>query len=130
MDETLPRRDTPDKRWVKILEAYLPSFLIDLPRNPGIINVGCGNSVTWSYLGVMEYLTLRGLGIPRYVGVDQREEAFAKAKKILEGLVEFIVGDARNLTSFLSGTYHLAIFEHPDLTISPERTEKMEKDIP
>jgi SAM-dependent methyltransferase len=76
--------------------------------------------VKWNYLGVTLHLANQGLGMPNYVGVDKEEEAFAEAKEALDGLVKFVVGDAQNLTNFLTGAYQLAIFEHPNLTTSPE----------
>jgi hypothetical protein len=53
--------------------------------------------------------------------VDMEEGAFAGAKQALDGLVSFVAGDAQRLTDFLSGTYQLAIMEHPNFTTSPER---------
>ena len=112
--------DTPDIRWMKMLTAYLPECGIQLPQNPKVLNIGCGNSVKWNYLGVALYLGNQGLGIPHYFGVDIKEEAFTDAKRELGSLVNFVVCDAQNLTDFLTGTYHLAIFEHPNLTTSPD----------
>ena len=108
-------RMTPDRRWVRMLREYLPEGDIPLPQNPRILNIGCGNNVTWNYLGMVLFLAQEGLGAPRYVGVDIKEEAIAHARKKLEGLVDFVVGDARHLTRFLSGPFHLAVFEHPNL---------------
>jgi hypothetical protein len=111
---------TPEIRWVKILSEYLPKCGVTLCENPGVINVGCGNSVKWNYLGVTLYLANQGLGMPYYVGVDIEEEAFAEAKEALDGLVKFVTGDAQHLTDFLSGTYQLAILEHPNFSTSTE----------
>ena len=113
-------RLSPDQRWLRMLREYLPKGNITLPPNPRILNIGCGNSVTWNYLGMTLFLAHQGLGMPRYVGVDIAEEAFTDARKKMGGLVEFVVGDARHLTDFLSGRYHLAVFEHPNLSTSPE----------
>lgn len=112
--------DTPDVRWIKILAEYLPRCGISLPSNPGILNIGCGNSVKWNYLAVATYLGTKDLGFPDYVGVDVEERAFEKAREALDGLVKFVVCDARRLSHFLSGAFHLAIFEHPNLSTSPE----------
>ncbi len=111
---------TPDKRWVKMLTEYLPSYHIGLSENPNVLNIGCGNNVKWNYLGVTIYLSNQGLGVPNYVGVDLKEETFADAKKTLAGLVNFVAGDAQHLTHFLKGTYQLAVFEHPNLSTSPD----------
>jgi SAM-dependent methyltransferase len=113
-------KDTPDIRWMKMLMAYLPENGIQLPQNPNVLNIGCGNSVKWNYLGVTLYLGQEGLGTPHYVGVDLNEEAFADAKRALGELVHFLVCDAQNLTDFLKETYHLVVFEHPNLTTSPD----------
>ncbi|UCF56830.1 MAG: hypothetical protein JSW15_12295 [Deltaproteobacteria bacterium] len=74
----------------------------------------------WNYLGMAMYVVNQGLGIPNYVGVDTKEEAFADAKKTLGGLASFVAGDARKLTEFVTGTYQLAIFRHPNLATSPD----------
>ena len=111
---------TPDKRWVRMLTGYFLEYDIRLPANPNVLNVGCGNNVKWNYLAVAFYLADRGLGIPNYVAVDQKEEAFADAKEILDGVIRFLGCDARNLTDFLTETFHLAVFEHPNLTTSPD----------
>ena len=108
--------ETSDIRWMKMLQEYLPKYGIELPFNPRVLNVGCGNSVTWNYLGLSIYLGSLGLGMPYYVGVDLREEAFAEAKKVMGDLVRFVAGDAQNLTDLVSGIYQLAVFEHPTLT--------------
>ena len=113
-------RLSPDQRWLRMLREYLPRGHITLPQNPCILNIGCGNNVTWNYLGMALFLAHQGLGVPHYVGVDINEEAFADAQKKMAGLVDFVVGDARHLTDFLSGRYHLAVFEHPNLSTSPE----------
>jgi hypothetical protein len=118
---------TPEIRWVKMLREYLPKCGITLCQNPSVLNVGCGNNVMWNYLGVTLYLADQGLGIPNYVGVDTEEGAFAEAKEALEGLVSFVVGDAQKLTDFLTGTYQLAILEHPNFTTSPERSKVWQK---
>jgi hypothetical protein len=111
---------TPEIRWVKMLSEYLPKCNITLCENPSVLNIGCGNNVKWNYLGVTLYLANQGLGMPNYVGVDVEEEAFAKAKEALDGLVNFVAGDAQNLTDFMTGAYQLAIFEHPNLATSPD----------
>lgn len=112
--------NTPEIRWVKMLSEYLPKCGLKLCENPSVLNIGCGNNVKWNYLGVTLYLANQGLGLPNYVGVDVEEEAFAKAKEALDGLVNFVAGDAQNLTDFLAGSYQLAIFEHPTLATSPD----------
>lgn len=111
---------SPDQRWLRMFQEYLPKGNITLPKNPRILNIGCGNNVTWNYLGMALFLARQGLGVPHYVGVDKEEEAFADARKKLAGLVGFVVGDARRLRDFLSDQYHLAVFEHPNLSTSPE----------
>lgn len=111
---------TPDRRWTAMLAENLGRHKIYPPESPGVLNIGCGNNVKWNYLGVSGYLLGRGLGLPHYVGVDLSEEAFDQAKETLAGLVHFIVGDARQLTRFLEGPFHLIIVEHPNLTTSPE----------
>ena len=111
---------TPDVRWEKIFSEYLTRYDIRLPENPGILNIGCGNNVKWNYLGTVLYLGTRGLGLPYYVAVDHEEKAFSDAKKAMDGLIHFLTGDAQHLTDFLAGTYHLAIFEHPNLSTSRE----------
>ena len=107
-----------DKRWMMMLAEYLPRCHIRLPENPNILNVGCGNSVKWNYLGAVLYLSDQGLGYPNYVAVDLSEDAFEEARRALDGLVHFVAGDARNLSGILTGTYRLAIFEHPNLSTS------------
>jgi SAM-dependent methyltransferase len=119
-ESQLETQDTPEKRWVKMLAEYLPKYNIRLSENANVLNIGCGNSVKWNYLGVTLYLASQGLGMPNYVGVDLSEEAFAEAKSVLGGLVDFVVGDAQNLTGFLTGRYQLVVFEHPSLTTSPD----------
>ena len=111
---------TPDKRWAAMLAEYLGSHGICLPESPRVLNIGCGNSVKWNYLGVAGYLLGRGLGLPHYVGVDLSEEAFGAAKEALTGLVHFIAADARELTRHLEGPFHLIVVEHPNLTTSPQ----------
>ena len=118
---------TPEIRWVKMLREYLPKCGITLRENPSVLNLGCGNNVKWNYLGVTLYLADQGLGMPNYVGVDVEEGAFAEAKEALEGLVSFVAGDAQKLTDFVSGTYQLAILEHPDFTTSPKRSRVWQK---
>jgi len=118
---------TPEIRWVKILREYLPRCGITWSENPSVLNVGCGNNVKWNYLGVTLYLADQGLGMPNYVGVDKEEGAFAEAKEALEGLVSFVAGDAQKLTDFLTGTYQLAILEHPNFTTSPKRSKVWQK---
>ncbi|MGD8226628.1 MAG: methyltransferase domain-containing protein, partial [Desulfobacteraceae bacterium] len=114
-------------RWVKMLREYLPKCGITLSENPSVLNVGCGNNVKWNYLGVTLYLADQGLGMPYYVGVDKEEGAFAGAKEALEGLVSFVVGDAQKLTHFLTGTYQIAILEHPNFTTSPKGSKVWQK---
>ena len=111
---------TPDIRWVMMLSEYLLRYKIVLSENPNVLNMGCGNNVKWNYLGMAMYVANQGLGIPNYVGVDTKEEAFADAKKTLGGLASFVAGDARKLTEFVTGTYQLAIFQHPNLATSPD----------
>jgi hypothetical protein len=111
---------TPDIRWVMMLSEYLLRYKIVLSENPNVLNIGCGNNVKWNYLGMAMYVANQGLGIPNYVGVDTKEEAFADAKKTLGGLASFVAGDARKLTEFVTGTYQLAIFQHPNLATSPD----------
>ncbi len=111
---------TPDKRWVSMFTEYFLEYDIRLPENPKILNIGCGNNVKWNYLAVAFYMMQQGLGMPTYVAVDVKEEAFADAKKILDGIIRFVAGDARNLTDFLVDTFHLALFEHPNFTTSPD----------
>jgi len=103
-----------------MLTEYLPKCGVRLPENPRVLNIGCGNSVKWNYLGVTGYSLGRGLGLPEYVAVDLKPEAFEDAKKALDGLVRFIAADARHLTDHLEGAYHLVVVEHPNLTTSPE----------
>ena len=110
--------ETPDIRWMKMLQEYLTRYQIGLPFNPRVLNIGCGNNIIWNYLGVATYLGGLGLGVPYYVGLDLSEEAFAKAKKVMGDLVRFVVGDAQGLTGLVSGVYQLAVFEHPPLTAS------------
>jgi len=118
---------TPEIRWVKMLSEYLPKCNVPLCENPSVLDIGCGNNVKWSYLGVALYLANQGLGVPNYVGVDIKEGAFAEAKETLNGLVSFVVGDAQDLTGFLTGTYQLAIVEHPNLATSPEGPKVWQK---
>jgi hypothetical protein len=113
-------KDKPDERWVRMFEEYLPRYGILLPENPNVLNIGCGNSVTWNYLALTFYLASQGLGMPRYVGIDVEEAAFADAKKALKGLVQFVSGDAQHLTDFVTGRYELIVVEHPNLTTSPK----------
>jgi SAM-dependent methyltransferase len=111
---------TPDRRWTAMLAEYLGRHEIELPENPRVLNIGCGNNVKWNYLGVTGFLLGRGLGLPHYVGLDLREEAFGQAKEVLDGLVHFIAADARQLSRYLEGPFHLIFVEHPNLTTSPE----------
>jgi hypothetical protein len=113
-------KDKPDERWVRMFQEYLPKYGILLPENPNVLNIGCGNSVTWNYLALTLYLASQGLGMPNYVGVDVEEAAFADAKKALNGLVQFVSGDAQHLTDFMTGRYELVVVEHPNLTTSPK----------
>jgi hypothetical protein len=115
-----PERRTPDRRWTAMLAEYIGRHKICLPESPRVLNIGCGNNVKWNYLGVTGYLLGLGLGLPHYVGVDLSEEVFDQAKEALAGLVHFIAGDARHLTGFVEGPFHLIIVEHPNLTTSPE----------
>ena len=103
-----------------MLTEYLPRYGIRLPESSGVLNIGCGNNVKWNYLGVTGYLLGQGLGLPQYVGVDLRSEAFEEAKKALAALVHFIAADARQLTRYVKGPYHLIVVEHPNLTTSPD----------
>jgi hypothetical protein len=102
-----------------MLDEYLGMYEVSSPESPRVLNIGCGNSVQWNYLGVTAFLLGRGLGLPYYVGVDLREEAFGQAKEALAGLVHFIAADARQLTRYLEGSFHLIIVEHPNFTTSP-----------
>jgi len=111
-------KESPDQRWVMMLKEYLPKYGITLPENPHVLNIGCGNSVKWNYLAVTFYLASQGLGMPHYVGLDIQEDAFADAKKALDGLVHFVSGDARQLTDLVTGKYQLVVVEHPNLTTS------------
>jgi hypothetical protein len=125
-DHHIPRESeqmtglTPDKRWVRMLSEYFLEYNIRLPANPNILNVGCGNNVKWNYLAMAFYLADQSLGIPHYVAVDQKEEAFDDARVILDGVIRFIACDARKLTDFITETFHLVVFEHPNLTTSPK----------
>ena len=119
--------DRPDIRWAMMLNEYLDACMIVLPKDPWIINIGCGNSVKWNYFGFILYLSQRELGLPRYVAVDIDENSFRKAKEALDGLVIFITGDARNLSDFVQGTFHVAVFEHPDLSTSQKRPDVWRK---
>ncbi len=101
-----------------ILNKYLGELGIELPEFPLVLDVGCGNNATWNYLALVGYLGVKGLGVPRYVGVDVAEDAFSKAKEALRGLAQFIVCDARELTRHLDGPFHLILCQHPPLTIS------------
>ena len=103
-----------------MLTEYLPRYGIRLPECPGVLNLGCGNNVQWNYLGVTGYLLGQGLGLPEYVGVDLRPEDFAEGKKALAGLVHFIAADARQLTEYVQGPYHLIVVQHPNLSTSPD----------
>ena len=111
---------TPDKRWVSMFTRYFGEYAIGMPKNPSVLNVGCGNNVKWNYLAVAFYLANQGLGVPNYVAVDEKAEAFADAKEILDGVIRFLACDAQHLTDFLTETFHLVVFEHPNLTTSPE----------
>jgi hypothetical protein len=113
-------RWTPDRRWTAMLSEYLPRYGIRLPENPGVLNIGCGNNVTWNYLGVTGYVLGHGLGLPEYVGVDLSSEAVEEGKKALAGLVRLIAADARCLTEHVRGPCHLVVVEHPNLSTSPE----------
>jgi SAM-dependent methyltransferase len=112
--------DTPEIRWEKMLQEYLTGQTVKLPVCPKIINIGCGNNVTWNYLGMSRYLAGRELGLPHYVGVDIKEEAYREAKATLKELVRFLTADARRLSDVMTDRFHLALFEHPDLTASRE----------
>lgn len=122
-----PPTPSPDIRWMCMLGEYLPKYGIVLPENPGIVNVGCGDNVKWNYLGVAQYLMDQGLGYPNYTGIDIKGDAFADAKDALGDLVHFVTGDARHLSDLVSGTFHLAIVEHPPLTISPDGPKKWQR---
>ena len=112
--------DSPGVRWVNILTEYLPRCGVRFPQNPKVLNIGCGKNVKWNYLAVAIYAARQGLGLPFYVGVDLKKEPLGQAKQALDELASLVVGDARNLTRFLRGTYQLALFEHPDISTSPE----------
>jgi SAM-dependent methyltransferase len=103
-----------------MLSEYLAKVQARLPSNPNVLDIGCGNSAKWNYLGVVLYLASQGLGPPKYVCIDLKGEAFAVAKEALGGLATFIAADARYLTDYLKETYHLVLFEHPNLSTSPD----------
>ncbi|MEJ2723237.1 MAG: class I SAM-dependent methyltransferase [Deltaproteobacteria bacterium] len=111
-------KDKPDERWVMMLKEYLLPYGIRLTENPNILNIGCGNSVTWNYLALTFYLADLDLGKPNYTGIDVEEAAFDEAKKALEGLVHFVRGDAQHLMDLVTGPYELIVVEHPNLTTS------------
>jgi hypothetical protein len=117
------QQEGPEQRWVNILTEYLPKCGMRFLEKPNVLNIGCGNNVKWNYLAVAIYVARQGLGLPFYVGVDLKKEPLAQAKQALGELANFVVGDARNLTRFLRGTYQLALFEHPDISTSPEGPE-------
>ena len=103
-----------------MLNEYLPRYGIRLPECAGVLNLGCGNNVKWNYLGVTGYLLGQGLGLPEYVGIDLNSEDFGEGKEALAGLVHFIAADARQLTEYVKGPYHLIVVEHPNLSTSPD----------
>ena len=113
--------ETPDIRWVKILTEYLQKCDVRLDSCPRILDIGCGNNVKWNYLAITYYLAGHGLGMPHYVGIDQSEEAFEEAKKILGELVEFKAEDAQNLTDFLRQQFQIVLIRHPDIATAPDR---------
>jgi hypothetical protein len=115
-----PEAQTPDRRWAAMLDEYLGKCEVFVPPNPRVLNIGCGNNVQWNYLGVTAFLLGRGLGLPHYDAIDMEEKAFGLAKKALTGLVHFVAADARRLTRYLEGLFHLIIVEHPNLTTSPQ----------
>lgn len=119
--------ERPDIRWARILKDYFQEFGLSLPYNPAIINVGCGENVKWNYLGLVLYLSLEGLGRPFYLGVDRNEKALRGAWNSMRGLVHLVVGDAVFLSSMLKNSYDLAIFEHPDISTSPDGARKWRK---
>ena len=110
--------NTPDQRWIMILNKYLGELGIELPEFPTVIDIGCGNNATWTYLALVGYLGARYLGVPRFIGIDLSEERFAKAKEALEGLAEFVACDARQLTSYVERPANLILCQHPPLTTS------------
>ena len=110
--------NTPDQRWILILDKFLGDFGIELPEFPSVLDIGCGNNATWNYLALVGYLCPKSLGVPKYTGIDLSEEAFAKAKEALKGLAHFISCDARQLERHVDGPFHLIFCQHPPLTIS------------
>lgn len=112
--------NTPDQRWMMILNKYLGELGIELPQFPSVLDIGCGNNATWSYLALVEYLGAKNLGVPKFVGIDLSEEAFAKAKEALKGLAQFVACDARDLTNHVEGPVDLVLCQHPPLTTSRE----------
>ena len=107
-----------DERWIRILDKYLGELGIQLPGYPSVLDIGCGNNATWNYLALVGYLGAKGLGVPKYVGVDIAEEAFSRAREALKGLAQFVACDARQLSRHLEGPFHLVFCQHPPLTTS------------
>lgn len=103
-----------------MLGEYLPKHGIRLPERPGVLNLGCGQNVTWNYLGVTGYVLGEGLGLPRYVGVDINPEALREGRETLAGLVHFVEADARHLADCVTETVHLVVVEHPNLSTAPD----------
>ncbi len=113
-----------DIRWAKILSDYLEGLNILLPYNPAIINIGCGENVKWNYLGTILYITMKDLGRPIYLGVDIDEKGLKKAWKALKRLVDLVVADAELISRMIKNPFDIAIFEHPDISISPYGARK------
>ncbi|MBW2065345.1 MAG: methyltransferase domain-containing protein [Deltaproteobacteria bacterium] len=109
---------------MSILTDYLSGYDITLGKNPRVLNIGCGKNVKWNFLGVTFYLAGQGLGFPVYVGVDQNEDAFGDARKVLGDLVTLITCDAQDLGNHVEGTFQLVIVEHPDLATSRDGPRK------
>ena len=116
--------NTPDQRWMRILDRYLGDLGIELPQFPCVLDVGCGNNATWNYLALIGYLGAKNLGVPRFVGVDLNEEAFAKAREALKGLAQFVKCDARDIAKYVEEPVHLVLCQHPPLTISRDGPKK------
>ena len=112
--------NSPDQRWTMILNKYLGKLGIELPQFPTVVDVGCGNNATWNYLALVEYLRIKNLGVPKFVGVDINEEAFSKARETLADLAQFVACDATHLTRYVEGPAHLVLCQHPPLTISKD----------
>ncbi len=116
-------------RWFKIFSEYLPKGNIRLSENPKAVNVGCGSRVVWNFAGFCFFSISRGLGLPRYVGVDIKPEKLSFEKPALNkiGGADLIAADARKLSRYIKEQFDLAIIEHPDFTISPDAPKNWQK---